>query len=120
MKEKDTKIAHAKLVNYKYNIIDGNEELFLGEKEKGDNVGSLIERDILELNNLSISTESSKNILIEHDDVVVTCQKEEVALLGKLFTVINDRLSCEEYSTMVYDKYFRVVSLYTSNKIGLE
>ena len=43
--------------------------------------------------------------MIEHDDVLVTCQKEEVSLLGKLFILVNERLSCQEYSEVVYQQH---------------
>lgn len=34
---------------------------------------------------------------ISHDDVRVYCEKEEIALLAKLFRLVNDRMRKEQF-----------------------
>jgi hypothetical protein len=51
--------------------------------------------------------------------VKLWCQKEELALLGKLFTLINSRLIKDEYDERIYLPFIEVVKKYCEEEINL-
>jgi hypothetical protein len=64
-----------------------SDELLLStnSKSKSEN------KELLKIDSLLI-TKEGKVTNISHNDVKLSCQKEELALLGKLFTLINSRV----------------------------
>lgn len=59
---------------------------------------------------ISVSKNSTE-ISIKHDDVHVLCEKEEIALLGKLFSIINGRIRFENYQERVYQPFIGTIEI---------
>jgi hypothetical protein len=73
---------------------------------------------LLKIENLLI-TKEGKVTNICHNDVRLSCQKEELALLGKLFTLINSRVIKDEYEERLYLPFIDIVKDFKQGRMDL-
>ena len=59
--------------------------------------------EILKVANLQIATIVEGNITeITHEKIILNCYNEEIALFGKIFSLINTRIRFENYNLDIY------------------